>query len=56
MGKSNYEFKNFDATVRKVLSVSHEELKRREKAWKSERAEKKRARALPASRASDPKV
>lgn len=31
------EFKNFDATVRQVLSVSKEELQRREAAYKAER-------------------
>lgn len=45
----------FDATVRKVLSVSHEELVRREKEWKRKRAQKKRAKASPASRASSDK-
>ena len=47
------EFARFDATVRKVLSVSHDELVRREKAWKRKRARKKRAKA--ASRASNDK-
>ena len=47
----NPEFQKFDAGVRKILSVSHDELKRREKKWKRERAEKKRAKTLPASRA-----
>jgi U3 small nucleolar ribonucleoprotein component len=46
------EAKKFDATVRKVLSVSHEELVRREKEWKRQRAKKKRAKTSPASRAS----
>jgi hypothetical protein len=36
------ESERFDATVRKVLSVSHDELMRREKEWKQER---KRAKA-----------
>jgi hypothetical protein len=46
----------FDATVRKVLSVSHDELKRRERAWKRNRARrKKRAKTSPASRASSDK-
>ena len=38
-------FQKFDAVVRKILSVSKEELKKREKAWrrKRERAKKKRA-------------
>jgi hypothetical protein len=35
----------FDAVMRKILTVSKEELKKREKAWKRkrERAKKKRA-------------
>jgi len=39
------EFKKFDDVMRKILSVSKEELKKREKAWKRkrERAKKKRA-------------
>ncbi len=36
------EFDRFDAAMRKVLSVSHEELQRREKKWKKERAAKNR--------------
>jgi hypothetical protein len=31
------EFQNFDATMRKILSVPHEELKRREAQWKIRR-------------------
>jgi len=52
----NPEFDKFDATVRKVLSVSHEELMRREKEWKRKRARKKRAKTSPASRASSSKA
>jgi hypothetical protein len=39
------EFQKFDAVMRKILSVSKDELKKREKAWrrKRERAKKKRA-------------
>ncbi len=39
------EFQKFDAVMRKILSVSHDELKKRERAWrrKRERAKKKRA-------------
>jgi hypothetical protein len=39
------EFKKFDDVMRKILSVSKDELKKREKAWrrKRERAKKKRA-------------
>lgn len=46
------EFQKFDATVRKVLSVSHDELKRREKIWKRNKARRKRAKALRDARAS----
>jgi predicted phage gp36 major capsid-like protein len=45
----------FDAGVRKILSVSREELKRREEEWKRNQADKKRAKASPASRASSDK-
>jgi len=31
------ESAKFDTVVRKILSVSHDELKRREKAWKRKR-------------------
>ena len=39
------ESQKFDSVMRKILSVSKEELKKREKAWrqKRERAKKKRA-------------
>ncbi len=39
------EAQKFDAVMRKILSVSKTELKKREKAWKRkrERAKKKRA-------------
>jgi hypothetical protein len=47
------EFQKFDTTVRKILSVSHEELKRREEQWKRDRAKKKRAKGSRASRVSD---
>lgn len=46
MRKSS-ELTRFDATVRKVLSVSREELKRREEEWKRQRAVLKEAKALP---------
>ena len=42
--KSDYE--KFDATVRKLLSVSHAELQRREKEWKRKRARKKASRKI----------
>ena len=52
MTKEKSEAQKFDATVRKVLSVSHEELVRREQEWKRQRAAKKRAKTSPASRVS----
>lgn len=52
MTKSNPEFERFDATMRKVLTVSHEELKRREEKWRRGRAKKKRAKTSPAFHAS----
>jgi hypothetical protein len=52
---SQTEFGKFDATIRKVLSVSREELGKREKAWKKQQARKKRAKTSPASRVSTAK-
>ena len=52
----NEEFEKFDRTMRKLLSVSHDELMKREKAWQRKRAAKKRAKTSPASRASGSKV
>lgn len=46
---SNSEFDKFDATVRKVLSVSHDELKRRDRAWKRNKARRKKRAKLAAS-------
>ena len=46
------EFEKFDAVMRKVLSVSHDELKVREAEWKRQRAKKKRAKSWRASRVS----
>lgn len=39
------EYQKFDSTVGKILSVSHEELQRREAEWKKRRKRKKRAKA-----------
>jgi dephospho-CoA kinase len=47
---SNSEFEKFDATVRKVLSVSHDELKRRERAWKRNKTKRKKRALAKASR------
>ena len=44
------EFDRFDAAVQKLLSVSHDELKRRERKYKQSRKRKKRAKTSPASR------
>ena len=51
------EAEKFDAVVRKVLSVPHDEIVKREKEWKRKRqqAKKKRAKTSPASRASSGK-
>jgi len=41
MSKEPSEFQKFDTVMNKVLSVSHDELKRREREWKRKRARKK---------------
>lgn len=57
--KNETEFTRFDATVRKVLSVSREELKRREDEWRRQhagrKAGKKPAKNVVFSRASTAK-
>jgi hypothetical protein len=53
--KLESEGEKFDATVRKVLSVSHDELKRREKAWKRNKARRKQSKASRVARASNDK-
>jgi hypothetical protein len=54
---TNSEFQKFDAVVRKMMTVSHDEIVKREKEWKRKRklAKKKRAKNSPASRASSGK-
>jgi len=42
--ENSAEFKNFDAALTKALSVSHDELMRREEKWKKQRKRKKRAK------------
>lgn len=37
---SSSESERFDAAITKILSVSHEELKRREEEWKKQRITK----------------
>lgn len=51
------ESAKFDAVVRKMMSVPHDEIVKREKEWKRKRqqAKKKRAKNFPASRASSGK-
>ncbi|HMD84831.1 MAG TPA: hypothetical protein VKO18_09035 [Terriglobia bacterium] len=39
------ESEKFDKALDKVLSVSHDELKRREEKWKKQKAAKKRAKS-----------
>jgi hypothetical protein len=53
---SRSEFEKFDAVVRTLLSVSHEEIQKRDKEWRRKREKKKRAKASPASRASGSKA
>lgn len=57
------EFSTFDAGVRKILSVSHDELKRREEQWQREREREGKLKPGPkpktlrrASRASTSKA
>jgi U3 small nucleolar ribonucleoprotein component len=44
------EAEKFDVVVRKLLSVSHEEIQKRDKEWRRKRAQKKRARKRNDSR------
>lgn len=53
---SRSEAEKFDAVVRTLLSVSREEIKKRDKEWRRKRARKKQAKTSPASRASGSKV
>jgi hypothetical protein len=50
------EAEKFDKAVRTLLSVSHEEIKKRDKEWHRKKAQKKRAKTSPASRASGSKA
>lgn len=47
------EAEKFDAGVRKILSVSHDELKRREEEWKRKRATKPKPGPKPKRSGSD---
>jgi hypothetical protein len=42
---TNGESEKFDSVMRRLLSVSHDELKKRMKEWKRKQARKKRAKA-----------
>jgi hypothetical protein len=44
MGKVPSEAEKFDAVVRTLLSVSHEEIKKRDKEWRRKRALKKQSK------------
>jgi hypothetical protein len=50
--KKKSEFKNFESAMKKILTVSHEELEQRKDKWKKDRSEakKKRASVSPASK------
>jgi len=50
------EANKFDKVVRILLSVSHEEIQKRDKEWRRKRVQKKRAKTSPASRASKTKA
>jgi hypothetical protein len=54
--KIDDDAQRFDAVVRKLLSVSHEEIQKRDKEWRHNRETKKRAKTSPASRVSGSKV
>lgn len=57
MGSSQSEAEKFDSVVRTMLSVSHEEIKRRDAEWRKKRAQKKRTKTSPVSvRASSSKA
>lgn len=40
--KKKSELKNFETAMKKILTVSHEELERREEKWKKDREEAKK--------------
>lgn len=54
--KEQSESEKFDKVVRTLLSVSREEIHKRHLEWHKKRAQKKRAKASPASRAADSKA
>ncbi len=52
MRNMSKQFEKFDAAVRQILSVSHDELKRREEQWKHEHPNTRKKRK-PKTSASD---
>jgi hypothetical protein len=53
MKNQSQELEKFDATVRKVLNVSRDELKRREEQWKEQHDLRKAGRKPTKTAASD---
>jgi hypothetical protein len=53
----NTDFERFDAVVRKMMSVPHNEIVKREKEWKRKRkrTKQRRAKASTSARASSAK-
>lgn len=45
---STKEFQEFDAALTRILSISHDELKRREAEWKKQKELKRKKRAANA--------
>jgi len=46
------EYKNFDVLLTKTLSISHDELLRREAEWKKQRKTKKQAKSFAKKRSN----
>ena len=44
MKREPTDFEKFDTVVRKVISISHDELKRREAKWKKEQSRKRKGK------------
>ncbi len=56
MERSRSEAERFDAVVRRLVSVSRKEIQKRDEEWHKRRAQKKRTKISPASRASTSKA
>jgi hypothetical protein len=55
VGNSNSEFDRFDNALSAIMSVSHDELKRREEQWRKQKAAKKQAKSKsPLSLSKEP--